>query len=893
MSSSSKQSSFSGGDDRGREDGPSAPGLANTGNRKSSWGSSLKQALGDAAFFAGRVQEVVTRTAASAQEMLTDKELRRMGTSMLMQGAQKGLQEFQKGIYTPQPRELASTKSAKEQYTPQPRELASTKRPRSGTLRTLLSPRSSTLLSPGSLQAPRDPGAEHSVHSSAQGAVHSSAQGAWKHQEHQERNTPYTPQPREQYTPQPRELGSTKSTKEQYTPQPRELANTKSTRSRTLRTLLSPRSSTLLSPGSLQAPRAPGAEHSIHSSAQGAVHSLAKGACKHQGAVHSSAQGDCKHQEHQEQYTPYAPQPKEQYTPQPRELASVLGRLVNRQQIQNLLSRIESQVNEFQRERQLQAHRKQMVTMQIGLYKYESMPKEARSRMWYVMLEKPELADALAPCSEADVGLQPRFQGNQSLVTSPGALEAAVAAGAAADANVSDVLASESLGELNAAGADADANVRDAAASASLGELNAAAGEAAVAIVSDICTSPSESVGEVAVGDAAADANVHGEASATEGQTPYEMVGGFVSNLADGLTNIIASVLDEGEVYSDDHHVVGSPPDPCTSPEGEEVCGDAHHGVGTPSKPGSLPGGQLASTFPSAGARNQGDTNSRGRNTIGSLNRGKRAAAAESSLIPIPGSNLSGGWAGISSDLDFVENPSQDAWEMMAMSDGMDGMGDDSFDQPMLMADATTRIRSILRTLGAGNSSVLWGSAHGGTAGGSSIHPAGGSSVHPAGGSYAMPGRTEGGSGARPEGVAVTGKREMEEREVAAQKNLLEAMLFVPWVPGEGIPHGYSPECRFAMLVEMTAGQEEVDDIIMRDVSRTFPGHPFFSSEEGQLSLFRVLKAYSLHDLEVAYCQGMAFLAGVLLMYLPEEVAFRLYCRLLDPDVPKFPVLTS
>lgn len=44
---------------------------------------------------------------------------------------------------------------------------------------------------------------------------------------------------------------------------------------------------------------------------------------------------------------------------------------------------------------------------------------------------------------------------------------------------------------------------------------------------------------------------------------------------------------------------------------------------------------------------------------------------------------------------------------------------------------------------------------------------------------------------------------------------------------------------------------------------------------DGQESLFRVLKAYSLHDLEVGYCQGMAFVAGILLMYLPQEPAFR------------------
>ncbi len=54
---------------------------------------------------------------------------------------------------------------------------------------------------------------------------------------------------------------------------------------------------------------------------------------------------------------------------------------------------------------------------------------------------------------------------------------------------------------------------------------------------------------------------------------------------------------------------------------------------------------------------------------------------------------------------------------------------------------------------------------------------------------------------------------------------------------------------------EMTAGQEEVDDVILRDVHRTFPEHPRFADQAGQMALFRVLKAYSLHDLEVGYCQ--------------------------------------
>ena len=39
--------------------------------------------------------------------------------------------------------------------------------------------------------------------------------------------------------------------------------------------------------------------------------------------------------------------------------------------------------------------------------------------------------------------------------------------------------------------------------------------------------------------------------------------------------------------------------------------------------------------------------------------------------------------------------------------------------------------------------------------------------------------------------------------------------------------------------------------VISRDIHRTFPEHPQFGFEQGQQALFRVLKAYSLHDLEV------------------------------------------
>nr|XP_042895269.1 TBC1 domain family member 1 isoform X2 [Parasteatoda tepidariorum] len=63
---------------------------------------------------------------------------------------------------------------------------------------------------------------------------------------------------------------------------------------------------------------------------------------------------------------------------------------------------------------------------------------------------------------------------------------------------------------------------------------------------------------------------------------------------------------------------------------------------------------------------------------------------------------------------------------------------------------------------------------------------------------------------------------------------------------------------------------------ILVDIGRTYPGHPYFKQVlgSGQLSLFSLLKAYSVVDEEVGYCQGLSFLGGILLLHLDEEKAF-------------------
>ncbi|KAF5841867.1 hypothetical protein DUNSADRAFT_10573 [Dunaliella salina] len=80
---------------------------------------------------------------------------------------------------------------------------------------------------------------------------------------------------------------------------------------------------------------------------------------------------------------------------------------------------------------------------------------------------------------------------------------------------------------------------------------------------------------------------------------------------------------------------------------------------------------------------------------------------------------------------------------------------------------------------------------------------------------------------------------------------LVEALMGVPWTPEQGLSEPCSPESPLALLNDLPscAEQQEIDEIIMRDINRTFPEHPFFGSAGGQTSLFRLLKAYSLQVL--------------------------------------------
>ena len=102
-------------------------------------------------------------------------------------------------------------------------------------------------------------------------------------------------------------------------------------------------------------------------------------------------------------------------------------------------------------------------------------------------------------------------------------------------------------------------------------------------------------------------------------------------------------------------------------------------------------------------------------------------------------------------------------------------------------------------------------------------------------------------------------------------------------------------EATYLSLIKESSPHEKA---ITRDLGRTFPHHAFFAGATGlgQENLFNVLKAYSLQDPAVGYCQGLPFVAAVLLLNMPDEEAFSLLVRLMHsydlrghflPEMPK------
>uniref|UniRef100_A0A1D1Z0T2 TBC1 domain family member 2A n=1 Tax=Anthurium amnicola TaxID=1678845 RepID=A0A1D1Z0T2_9ARAE len=93
------------------------------------------------------------------------------------------------------------------------------------------------------------------------------------------------------------------------------------------------------------------------------------------------------------------------------------------------------------------------------------------------------------------------------------------------------------------------------------------------------------------------------------------------------------------------------------------------------------------------------------------------------------------------------------------------------------------------------------------------------------------------------------------------------------------VPESYYDDLIRAIDGKVTAATLQID----HDLPRTFPGHTWLDTPEGQASLRRLLVGYSFRDSDVGYCQGLNYVAALLLLVMKtEEDAFWMFAVLLE-----------
>ncbi|XP_051140109.1 uncharacterized protein LOC127257685 isoform X3 [Andrographis paniculata] len=93
------------------------------------------------------------------------------------------------------------------------------------------------------------------------------------------------------------------------------------------------------------------------------------------------------------------------------------------------------------------------------------------------------------------------------------------------------------------------------------------------------------------------------------------------------------------------------------------------------------------------------------------------------------------------------------------------------------------------------------------------------------------------------------------------------------------VPDSYYADLTAAVVGKVTAATKQID----HDLPRTFPGHPWLDTADGHAALRRVLVGYSFRDSDVGYCQGLNYVAALLLLVMnSEEEAFWMLAVLLE-----------
>ncbi|RLO13067.1 hypothetical protein DYB28_004549 [Aphanomyces astaci] len=134
--------------------------------------------------------------------------------------------------------------------------------------------------------------------------------------------------------------------------------------------------------------------------------------------------------------------------------------------------------------------------------------------------------------------------------------------------------------------------------------------------------------------------------------------------------------------------------------------------------------------------------------------------------------------------------------------------------------------------------------------------------------------------------IAMTGGVDIEDWERTKQKQaaklksrvrkgIPDAIRGIAWphLAGSSLMMKNNP-CMYRDL--LATPHAPCEDTISRDIGRTFPKHHLFkdATSLGQGALMNVLRAYSVYDPNVGYCQGMGFISALFLSYMPEEQTF-------------------
>lgn len=94
---------------------------------------------------------------------------------------------------------------------------------------------------------------------------------------------------------------------------------------------------------------------------------------------------------------------------------------------------------------------------------------------------------------------------------------------------------------------------------------------------------------------------------------------------------------------------------------------------------------------------------------------------------------------------------------------------------------------------------------------------------------------------------------------------------------------------KFEEYLDKSGDPKWIEDI-HKDLHRQFPLHEIFALRggHGQEDLFRILKAYTIHNPQDGYCQAQGPIAAVLLMHMPAEQAFWCLVSICEKYLPGY-----